>query len=159
MSIFDWINSDDGPQFDDDDLTNDYIESCSGGKPTGVVRWNNGRRETGERDDLSKQKDKIEESLRRLREHDDIWDQLDRERKSQPKHGPRKAKQVYGKHTSTDTSADHGGFATSNTRADIYGTPTPGYVAPHERGKSGSGVIPLVVMMCLMLGLAQIFLG
>ena len=73
----------------------------------------------------------------------------------EPRQAKSKAAQVYGQHVATDTSADHGGWQTSNTRADIHGTPTPGYIAPNEHGQSGSGLAKFSLIIITVLIVAS----
>jgi hypothetical protein len=82
MNIFDWINSDDGPKFDDD-LSADHGPDDY----AGVVRWDGKRKSRGDRDDLEarREQDEIEESIKRLKQTRRNFDLLYQQQLSEPR--------------------------------------------------------------------------
>lgn len=80
MRIFDWINSDEGPKFDDDldtqHRSNDYA---------GVTRWNGSQKETGDRDDRTERYAEIDRGISERRESQRNFDALYRLQLSEPR--------------------------------------------------------------------------
>ena len=163
----DWLNGPDSPIGDDinndghidrtfdemqrriDHGTDDYA---------GVVRWDGKRKSRGDRDDLEakREKDEIEESIKRLKQTRRNFDLLYQQQLSEPRK-PRRDEVEAKRLSEARKSLDERRMQTARDEAQrgnygrdydpISGT-TAGYVAPHERHSNGYAFLALVVAMC-----------
>lgn len=165
MNIFDWINSDDGPQFDDDINEDGHIDRTFSEMQRridvdyqGVSRWDGKRKSRGDRDDLEakRKQDEIEESIKRIKESRRNFDLLYKQQLSEPRKPRRdevEAKRLAEARKSLDerrmqTARDEAQRGNYGRNYDPISGTTAGYVAPHERHSNGFGFLLLVVAMC-----------
>ena len=172
MNIFDWINSDDGPKFDDD-LSADHGPDDY----AGVVRWDGKRKSRGDRDDLEekREQDEIEESIKRIKRRQRDFDLLYQEQISKPTPKPRKrtlSDSGYGQlrdgetfdyaaqrkkdaERRIQTARDEAQRGNYGRNYDPISNTSPGYVAPHEHGQSGSGLAKFSLIIITILIVAS----
>ena len=160
MNIFDWINSDDGPKFDDD-LSADHGPDDY----AGVVRWDGKRKSRGDRDDLEarREQDEIEDSIKRLKQTRRNFDLLYQQQLSEPRKPRRdevEAKRLADARKSLDerrmqTARDEAQRGNYGRNYDPISNTSPGYVAPHEHGQSGSGLAKFSLIIITVLIVAS----
>lgn len=136
MSIFDWINSDEGPKFDDD------LDTPHGSDDfAGVTRWNGKQKETGDRNDNAERDAEIERGISERRESQRNFDALYRLQLSEPRKPRRdeiaaqeleQARQLNAGRGMRDAT-DEGKRRTSSPHRTPYGIAPSVYVEPKQR--------------------------
>ena len=152
MSIFDWINSDDGPKFDDD------LDTPHGSDDfAGVTRWNGKQKETGDRDDKSERNAEIERGISERRESQRNFDALYRlqlSETSKPKRDEiaaqelEQARQLNAERGMRD-AIEEGQRRTSSPHRTPYGLAPSVYVEPAQR----FDFTPVLIVAFIMLGI------